>query len=182
VQPRPEREIVACASYFQSLKILIRVRVLEAEIASLPLPAKSNSPEAMHRIVESALLTMFLAEHKNLLPRHAIAAKKVAVEKNMAAGNMGMAARWLRSLVEMAPAPQKPLFAQRLLLCSQNGNINTHMPQSKWLCYNTLHVLSPQNALKCRFCPAVFAMNGSGVTNNQHCPVCLVDSVAPLGK
>jgi hypothetical protein len=175
VKPRPEREIVACAAYLQALKILLRVRALETELMSPGVHA--NSPDALRRIVESAMLTMFLAEQRNLLPRHAVAAKKIAVEKNMAAGNMGMAARWLRNLVEVAPPPQKATFSQRLQLCVQNGELNTHMPQSKWLCYSKLVVLSPQNALKCRLCPAVF---GSGVSNGQQCPVCLVDTVAPL--
>jgi hypothetical protein len=173
IQPRPERETVACASYFQALQILIRVRVLEDEMASV----MPNSTEAMRRTVEMALQTMFLAEMKNLLPRHAVAGKKMAVEKNVAAGNFGMSARWLRTLVEAAPPPQKPAFAQRLELCVRNRELNAHMPPSKWLCFNSLTAI-PQQPLMCNFCPAVFSPAGDGgVLPDQPCPVCHSGSV-----
>jgi hypothetical protein len=177
IRPSPERETIACANYFQALKILIRVNVLETELSR----AARGSPDALRRVVELALLTMFLAELRSLLPRHSTAAKRMAVEKNVVAGNFGMAARWLRSLIQMAPATQKPALEQRLQMCVQTGELNAHMPPTKWLCYTTLTVI-PQNPLKCEFCPAVYAPQASGVTQNQRCAVCRVGIVKMLSR
>jgi hypothetical protein len=177
IRPTPEKETSACATYYQALKILIRVRVLEDELTR----AIPGSPDALRRIVELALITMFLAEHRSLLPRHSAAAKQMAVEKNIVAGNFGMAARWLRSLIEAASPPQKNVFARRLQLCVQNGELNAHMPPTKWLCYNTLTVVR-QNPLKCGLCPAVYAPQTSGVTPNQRCPVCRVGTIATFNR
>lgn len=175
LQSVARREIITCASYYQALKILIRVRALEEELARFP-PA---SPDAMRRTIELALLTMFLAERKDLLPRHSAAAKKIAIEKNMVAGNFGMSARWLRSLIETAPVNQKQAFTQKLQLCVQNGELNTHMPSSKWLCFGSLTVVS-SGGVKCNLCPAVFASVGTNVSAQQQCPVCHVGMLAVL--
>lgn len=175
IQPIPTREIITCASYFQALKILARVRILEEELSRFP----PNTPDAMRRTVDLAVLTMFLAERKDLLPRHSVAAKKMAVEKNIVAGNFGMAARWLRSLIEAAPANQKQAFAQKLQLCLQNRELNTHMPASKWFCFDTLLVI-PNGGIKCNLCPAVFAPARPGINPGQMCPVCHADTLAVL--
>lgn len=172
ISPVPRREIVACASYLQALKILIRVRVLEGELAQ----CAPNSPDAIRRALEMALLTMFLAEMKTLLPRHSVAGKKMAVEKNFVVGNFGMAARWLRTLVQAAPPPQKALFAQRLELCVQNKELNTHMPPTKYLCFSTLSVIVG-TPLKCKQCQAYFASSGAGALPRQACPICYSGTV-----
>lgn len=172
ISPVPRREIVACASYLQALKILIRVRVLEGELAQ----CVPNSPDAIRRALEMALLTMFLAEMKNLLPRHSVAGKKMAVEKNFVVGNFGMAARWLRALIQAAPPPQKAVFAQRLELCVQNKELNTHMPPTKYLCFSTLSVIVG-TPLKCKQCQAFFAASGAGALPRQSCPICYSGTV-----
>jgi hypothetical protein len=149
------------------------VRVLEGDMARVV----PNSPDAIRQAVEMALLTMFLAEMKNLLPRHIVAGKKMAVEKNFVVGNFGMSARWLRTLLEAAPPPQKPPLSQRLQLCVQNKELNTHLPPTKWLCFDTLVVI-PVAPLKCNVCPAVFAPNGtSGASQKRPCTVCYCGSV-----
>lgn len=172
ISPVPRREIVACASYLQALRILIRVRVLEAELTH----CVPSSPDAIRRAMEMALLTMFLAEMKNLLPRHAVAGKKMAVEKNFVVGNFGMAARWLRTLIQAAPPPQKAVFSQRLQLCVQNKELNTHMPPTKNLCFSTLAVVVG-TPLKCNQCQAVFAGSGSGALPRQSCQICYSGTV-----
>lgn len=166
-RPPREREITTCANYLLAQKILIRKGTLEAELQQLP----AATPDATRRHLELALLTMFLAELKHLLPRHRVAAMKMAVEKNIVVGNYGMASRWLQHLVEKAPPAQKPVFAQKMQLCAQSGGKNAHMPSTNRLCYNTLRVITSPTA-KCSFCPAVYHPTMAGIVSGQLCPVC----------
>lgn len=103
IEPRRSREIVTCANYVLAQKILIRNSALENELTKM----MSGTHGVVQKQIECALLSMFLAELKHLLPRHRVAAMRVAVEKNLAVGNFGMCARWLKHLIDKAPAAQK---------------------------------------------------------------------------
>lgn len=172
LRPRRDREIVTCANYVLAQRILIRNATLESELTRI-LPAL---PDAVRRRVECALLTMFLAELKHFLPRHRVAAMRVAVEKNMAVGNFGMCARWLRQLIEKAPPSQKEALVRQLQICASNGESNTHMPPTNRLCYSTLQIVTSPYG-KCDVCPAVYHATMSGVVNGQACDTCFVGKV-----
>lgn len=172
IQPRRERETVTCANYVLAQKILMRNATLEGELTRLP----PMLPDALHRKVECALLTMFLAELKHFLPRHRVAAMRVAVEKNMAVGNFGMCARWLRQLIEKAPPTQREVLTRQLQLCVAQGEVNAHMPPTNRLCYATLHVVTSPYG-KCDFCTAVYHPTMSGVMNGQSCGTCFVGQI-----
>ncbi|PXF40608.1 hypothetical protein BWQ96_09680 [Gracilariopsis chorda] len=76
VNPRSERETVTCAHYFLATKILCRNSALERELSAVV----PDSAEAVRNHIESGLLTMFL-------PRHRVAAMKLAIEKNGIVGS-----------------------------------------------------------------------------------------------
>ena len=171
-QPRRDREIITCSNYVLAQKILMRNNALDKELNSIP----GGTQDAVLRHVECALLTMFLAELKHLLPRHRVAAMKIAVEKNSIVGNFGMCARWLRILVEKAPPTQKGEFSKRLQLCIQNGERNSHMPPTNRLCYNSLKVVTIPYG-KCETCGAVYHAQLGGVTKGQVCSTCLVGRI-----
>lgn len=172
LRPRRDREINTCASYVLAQRILIRNATLENELTRL-LPAL---PDAVRRRVECALLTMFLAELKHILPRHRVAAMRVAVEKNLAVGNFGMCARWLRQLVEKAPPSQKDALGRQLQICASNGESNAHMPPTNRLCYSTLQIVTSPYG-KCDVCPAVYHPTLSGVLDGQACDTCFVGKI-----
>ncbi|KAI0562708.1 Coatomer (COPI) alpha subunit [Gracilaria domingensis] len=172
INPRRERETTTCANYYVAMKILSRNAALEREL-SVVLP---NSPDAVQRHVECALLTMFLAELKHLLPRHRIAAMQVAIEKNAVVGNYGMCARWLRELIERAPERAKAELQNKLSVCARNGETNKHMPPTNRICYSTLQVVTSPYG-KCSVCEAVFHGFSSGVSHGQLCGVCFVGIV-----
>lgn len=172
MQPRRERETITCSNYVIAQKILIRNAVLESELVRFV----SGTPEFIRRQIEMALLMMFLAELKHLLPRHRVAAMKVAIEKNIVVGNFGMCARWLRHLVEKAPPAQKEELYRRLEVCEKRGETNAQMPPTNRLCYITLQVLtSPHGA--CSVCSAVYHPQMAGVVAGQICPTCFVGAV-----
>lgn len=172
LRPRRDREINTCASYVLAQRILIRNATLEDELTRI-LPAL---PDAVRRRVECALLTMFLAELKHFLPRHRVAAMRVAVEKNMAVGNFGMCARWLRQLIEKAPPSQKDALVRQLQICVSNGESNAHMPPTNRLCYSTLQIVTSPYG-KCDVCPAVYHATMSGVVDGQACDTCFVGKI-----
>lgn len=172
VNPRRDRETITCANYYLAQKILIRNAALEQELTGIP----GGTQLAVQRHIESALLTMFLAEMKHLTPRHRAAAMKVAVEKNSIVGNFGMCARWLRHLVEKAPAGKKADFANRLQICVKNGERNSHMPPTNRICYNTLQVVTSPYGV-CGVCEAIFHPMLAGVTVGQVCGVCFVGAI-----
>lgn len=170
--PRRERETRTCANYVLAQKILMRNAVVESELAR----TMTGTPDAMRRLVECALLTMFLAEMKHILPRHRVAAMRLAVEKNFVVGNFGMCARWLRQLVEKAPVAQRGALANKLQMCMANGERNTHMPPTNRLCYSSLQVVGVPYG-KCSVCDAVFHATLSGLTEGQTCDICFVGSI-----
>lgn len=172
VNPRRDREIMTCSNYVLAQKILIRNSALENELSRIP----GGTPAAVQRHVESALMTMFLAEMKHLLPRHRVAAMQVAVEKNSIVGNYGMCARWLRHLLEKAPARQKEDFQRRLDLCVRNGERNSHMPPTNRLCYATLQIVGAPYGM-CGVCGAVFHPVMAGVVEGQVCGICHVGAI-----
>lgn len=175
VQPRRERETITCANYVLAQKILIRNTMLEKELQRV----MTGSVEAVRRHIESALLTMFLAEMKHLLPRHRVAAMQVAVEKNFTVGNYGMCARWLRQLLERAPERAKVELQSKLEACIRAGEKNAQMPTTNRLCYVTLQVLGVPYG-KCNVCGAVYHAQMAGVVQGQMCPTCLVGGVEAL--
>lgn len=172
LRPLRDREINTCASYVLAQRILIRNATLENELTRI-LPAL---PDAARRRVECALLTMFLAELKHFLPRHRVAAMRVAVEKNMLVGNFGMSARWLRQLIEKAPPSKKDALVRQLQLCISNGESNAHMPPTNRLCYSTLQIVTSPYG-KCDVCPAVYHPTMSGVLDGQTCDTCFVGKI-----
>lgn len=175
VNPRRDREIITCSNYALAQKILMRNAAVEAEMVGI----QGGSSQAVQKHIESALLTMFLAELKHIQPRHRMAAMKIAVEKNSIVGNYGMCARWLRQLVQKAPAGQKQEFEKKLEVCVRNGERNSHMPPTNRLCYNSLQVVgSPY--VKCAVCSAVYHPLLSGLVQGQVCGVCFVGSVTTM--
>ncbi|PXF44338.1 hypothetical protein BWQ96_05902 [Gracilariopsis chorda] len=78
---------------------------------------------------------MFLAEFKNLLPRHRVAAMQLAIEKNGIMGNYDMCARWLRELTERAPDRAKAELETKLSACVLNVETNKHKPPTNRICY-----------------------------------------------
>lgn len=172
VQPRREQETITCANYVLAQNILIRNAVLEKELQRVI----AGSVEAVRRHIESALLTMFLAEMKHLLPRHRVAAMQVAVEKNLIVGNYGMCARWLRQLLERAPERAKGELRSKLEACMRAGEKNAQMPMTNRLCYITLQVLGIPYG-KCSVCGAVYHAQMAGVVQGQVCPTCLVGGI-----
>lgn len=172
IQPRRERETITCANYVLAQKILMRNASLESELTRV----MAGSVEAVRRRIECALLTMFLAELKHLLPRHRVAAMQVAVEKNMAVGNFGMCTRWLRQLLERAPDRARGELQAKLDSCVRAGEQNAQMPVTNRLCYVTLQVLGVPYG-RCNVCPAVYHAQMAGVVQGQVCPTCLVGSV-----
>ena len=170
--PRRDKEILACVSYKITQKILIRIRAIEKETAGLG----RDAPIFIRRAVEAAVLTMVLTSLKGLLPRHRVAAMKMAVEKNMMVENYGVSAGWLRTLIEMAPSGQKPQFLSKLQVCEQNGGTNAKMPLYNRLCYLTLSLIPPP-VLKCNYCPATYNPRLSGVVSNSRCRTCLQGTV-----
>ncbi len=155
LQPHRVKETNTCANYVLALKIMARVRTLPAVGAGA---------------IQAAILTMFMAESKHLLPTHRAAAMRMAVDKNMAVGNFGMAARWLRQL------GNDPRNIQKLQLCMQRGEANAHMPPTNKLCYNLLVVLAAPYG-KCTRCTAVYRPGTSGVQIGQKCPTCFVGNI-----
>lgn len=172
LEPRRDREIVTCSNYILAQKILIRNTMLENEITRFPM----GGPEVVQRQVECALLTMFLAELKHLLPRHRVAAMRVAVEKNFIVGNFGMCARWLRQLVEKAPPNQKMTIMNQLQTCLANAERNAHMPPTNRLCFETLQIVTSPYG-KCDVCAAVYHATLSGVIDRQVCDTCFVGTI-----
>lgn len=173
--PLHNKEILVCANYKIAQKILIRVRAIDEELSSLI----AQNPNYERRKVEAAVLTMVLASLKGLLPRHQIAATKMAVEKNMMVGNYGVCAGWLRNLIKKAPTTHRQQFADQLQLCISNNNANSRMPPYNRLCYLTLSLIPPP-VLKCAFCPATYNPRLSGVVVDQMCPTCRVSKVSML--
>lgn len=172
VNPRRDREIQTCSNYVLAQRILIRHSLLEEELRQLV----AGTPAATQRHVDCAMLTMFLAEMKHLLPRHRVAAMKVAVEKNAVVGNFGMCARWLRLLVEKAPPRQKAVFVARLQKCVQNGGGNRHMPATNKLCYVSLMVVGGVHCA-CSVCGALFHGTMGGMAPGQVCCICYVGMI-----
>lgn len=172
IEPLRTREIVTCSNYVLAQKILIRNAVLEQELTQVIF----GSPASVQRQVESSLLTMFLAELKHLLPRHRVAAMRVAVEKNIRVGNYGMSARWLKQLVEKAPEAQKQTLRTQLQTCVANGERNAHMPPTNRLCYTTLRVLTSRYAA-CNVCTAVYHPTLSGLAAGNVCGTCFVGTI-----
>ncbi len=146
--------------------------MLDSQIST----AGAGSVLGIQSAVQAAVLTMFLAELKNLLPRHRLAAMRMALDKNIAVGNFGMAARWLRQIAEKAPPAQRQALGAKLQICMQNGEVNKHMPPTNKLCYNLLTVLTGPYG-KCTVCTAVYRPGLSGVNIGQSCPTCFVGSI-----
>lgn len=149
------RETATCAHYVLALRILLRVRALDTSGVDVR--------------VQTALLTMFMAELRYLLPTHRGSAMRMAIEKNIVIGNYGMAARWIRQVAN-TPA-QKSALTAKLQMCRQYGESNAHMPPTNKICYSTLVILAPPYA-KCGRCPAVYRPQVSGVNVGQRCPTC----------
>lgn len=174
IEPRREREIITCSNYVLAQKILIRNAAFENELSSPQII--SGTPAAIQRLGECALLTMFLAELKHLLPRHRVAAMRVAIEKNFQVGNFGMCVRWLKQLIEKAPPNQKQALTIQLQTCVANGEQNAHMPPTNRLCYTTLQVVtSPFGG--CDTCTAVYHASLSGTVEGQACDTCFVGTI-----
>lgn len=169
ITPPRTREILACAHYSLAQKILMRCDALDRTVAG-------GGPAGAQAAVQAALLSMFLAELKNLLPRHRLAAMRMALEKNLAVGNFGMAARWIRQIAERAPPAQKQALAGKLQVCRQNGEVNRHMPTTNKMCYNLLTVITGPHG-NCGVCSAVYRPGLSGVNIGQKCPTCFVGTI-----
>jgi len=155
--PRRKKETLTCTNYVLALKIMQRV-------------GSGNNVVP----VEAALLTMFMAELKPLLPIHRTAAMRMAIDKNLAVGNFGMAARWMRQLPTNIQNGYG--YGTKLTLCIQRGECNAHMPPTNKLCYNLLAILAPPYG-KCTECTAVYKPGSSGVQIGQKCPTCFYGSI-----
>ncbi|PXF40839.1 hypothetical protein BWQ96_09429 [Gracilariopsis chorda] len=119
VNPRRERETVTCAHYFLATKILCRNSALERELSAVV----PDSAEAVRKHIESGLLTMFLAELKNLLPRHRVAAMQLAIEKNGIVGNYdSYISLWkMLSLPSCVPRCIRWCVARTVMWCMLRG-------------------------------------------------------------
>ncbi|KAA8497548.1 hypothetical protein FVE85_5133 [Porphyridium purpureum] len=169
-----EKETQMCVRYVLGVKLALRIRALDAEMRA----HVESSPEFRKRLLEAAALAALLGSlplvkvHRGLMLR-------VAIEKNMAAGNYGVAAKFIREMMDIMPAAQQGDLIQQLQHCQQNGERDTRVAPTQRICYKSLTLVGSP-VLKCNFCPALFSPQKGAVSAQQTCPFCLHGLILPM--
>jgi len=170
--PRRDNDIFLCVNYAFALKLIMRIKLLEAQI----LPYPQHSSERQGANLEMALLATNLAALP-LLPRHHYSARLTAVHKSAAVDNYATCMGLLEALMETSQSgPQMAQLGEKVRYCHMKGARDLHPMPNRALCFNTLQLIS-NSQLACRFCPAVFDNQRSGLTGQQACPYCLIGTL-----
>lgn len=108
-----------------------------------------------------APLTVMMSEIPDILPKHKIVCKNMAVKKNLDAKNYAVAAKYIKELLPMAPAQIKPDLESKLKTCEEaqfanaNSNLNGTAPLK--FCWRTFQLIqATDQAMECTYCDATF--------------------------